>query len=47
MKNLEDVAGITIEEGELAVFEPLGGRRYRYRGQLPASAWSELVAQLG
>lgn len=47
VKNLEEVAGISIEEGELAVFEPLGGRRYRYRGQLPASAWPELVKQLG
>ena len=47
VKNLEEVAGRSIEEGELAVFEPLGGRRYRYRGQLPASAWPELVEQLG
>lgn len=47
VKNLEEVAGRSIEEGELAVFEPLGGRRYRYRGQLPASAWPALVEQLG
>ena len=47
VKNLEEVAGRSLEEGEFAVFEPLGGRRYRYRGQLPASAWPELVEQLG
>ena len=47
VKNLEEVAGRSLEEGELAVFEPRGGKRYRYRGQLPASAWPELVEQLG
>ena len=47
VKNLEEVAGRTIEEGELAVFEPLGGRSYRYRGQLPAGIWPELVDELG
>jgi phosphohistidine phosphatase SixA len=47
VKNLEEVAGITIEEGELAVFEPLGGRRYRLRGRIPAELWPRLVEQLG
>ena len=46
VKNLEEAAGRTIEEGELAVFEPLGGRSYRYRGRLPAGIWPELVEQL-
>jgi phosphohistidine phosphatase SixA len=47
VKNLEEVAGRTIEEGELAVFEPLGDTSYRYRGQIPANLWPELVDELG
>jgi phosphohistidine phosphatase SixA len=43
VKNLEEVTGRTIEEGELAVFEPLGGTRFRYRGRIPADVWPELV----
>ena len=46
VKNLEEAVGITIEEGELAVFEPLGGTRRRYLGHIPAGAWPELVEQL-
>jgi phosphohistidine phosphatase SixA len=46
VKNLEETAAISIEEGELAVFEPLGGTRYRYRGRLPASAWPQLAEEL-
>jgi broad specificity phosphatase PhoE len=46
VKNLEEVAGRTIDEGELAVFEPLGGTSYRYRGQIPATLWPELVDEL-
>jgi broad specificity phosphatase PhoE len=48
IKNLEESApDIAIEEGELAVFEPLGGTRFRFRGQLPADVWPDLVEQLG
>jgi phosphohistidine phosphatase SixA len=47
VKNLEEAAGRTLEEGELAVFEPLGDRSYRYRGQIPATLWPELVEELG
>ena len=45
MKNLEETATISIEEGELAVFEPLGGARYRYRGR--TSARPQLAEELG
>ena len=45
IKNLEESAGRSIEEGELAVFEPLGGTGYRYRGRIPASLWPDLVEQ--
>ena len=46
VKNLDETAAISIEEGELAVFEPLGGTRYRYRGRIPASAWPQLAEEL-
>jgi phosphohistidine phosphatase SixA len=47
IKNIEAAAGISIEEGELAVFEPRGGTRFRYRGRIPAAAWPQLVEELG
>jgi phosphohistidine phosphatase SixA len=47
VKNLEESVGRTVEEGEIAVFEPLGGTRSRYRGRIPASAWPGLVETLG
>jgi phosphohistidine phosphatase SixA len=47
IKNIEETAAITIEEGELAVFEPLGGTRFRYLGRIPASAWPQLAEELG
>ena len=47
IKNIEASAGVSIEEGELAVFEPLGGTRFRYRGRIPAEAWPQLEAELG
>ena len=43
IKNLEESVSRSIDEGELAVFEPLGGMRSRYRGQIPASLWPDLV----
>lgn len=46
-KNLEAAAGISLDEGDAAVFEPLGESRFRYLGRIPASAWPQLVAQLG
>lgn len=47
IKNIEAATGLSIEEGELAVFEPRGGTRFRYRGRLPASAWPQLTEELG
>jgi phosphohistidine phosphatase SixA len=47
IKNIEAAAGVSIEEGELAVFEPLGGTEFRYRGRIPAEAWPQLVEELG
>lgn len=47
IKNIEAVAGVSIEEGELAVFEPLGGREFRHLGNVPPSAWPQLVERLG
>jgi phosphohistidine phosphatase SixA len=47
IKNIEASAAITIDEGELAVFEPLGGTSFRYRGRIPAEAWPQLVETLG
>lgn len=46
IKNIEAAAGIEIEEGELAVFEPESGNRFRYRGRIPASAWPHLAEEL-
>ncbi len=34
---------VEIEEGDAAVFEPLGDSRYRLLAKLPASAWPQLV----
>jgi phosphohistidine phosphatase SixA len=45
VKNLEEVAGVSIAEGELAVFEPLGGRRYRLRGRIPPELWPHLLEE--
>lgn len=47
IKNIEAAAGISIDEGELAVFEPRGGTSFRYRGRIPAEAWPQLVEELG
>ena len=46
IKNIEAAADVSIEEGELAVFEPLGGTEFRYRGRIPAEAWPQLVDEL-
>ena len=47
IRNIEASADVSIEEGELAVFEPLGGTRFRYRGRIPPQAWAQLVGELG
>jgi phosphohistidine phosphatase SixA len=47
VKNIEAAAGVSIEEGELAVFEPLGGTEFRHLGDIPPSAWPQLVEKLG
>jgi phosphohistidine phosphatase SixA len=41
--NLEAATEVEIEEGDAAVFEPLGESRYRLLAKLPASAWPQLV----
>ncbi|HZG35519.1 MAG TPA: histidine phosphatase family protein [Gaiellaceae bacterium] len=45
VKNLEAAADLTIDEGDVAVFEPRG-TSFRYRGRIPASAWPQLAARL-
>ena len=47
IKNLEAAAEVSVDEGGLAVFEPLGGTRFRHLGSLPAEAWPQLVEELG
>ena len=47
IKNIEAAAALSIEEGELAVFEPLEGSRFRHLGNIAASAWPQLVEKLG
>jgi phosphohistidine phosphatase SixA len=42
---VEELVGIEIEEGEIAVFEPLGGTRFRLLGRIPVFAWPQLVEQ--
>jgi len=46
-KNLEAAAGVSLDEGDAAVFEPLGAGMFRYLGRVPASAWPQLAAELG
>lgn len=45
IKNIEAAAGISIEEGELAVFRP--GDEVVHLGDVPASAWPQLADELG
>ena len=47
IKNIEAAAQVSIEEGELAVFEPLGADDFRHLGSIPASSWPQLVDELG
>lgn len=41
--NLEAATKVEIEEGDAAVFEPLGDSGYQLVAVLPASAWPQLV----
>lgn len=41
--NLEAATEVEIDEGDAAVFEPLGRSRYRLVARMPASAWPQLV----
>lgn len=41
--NLEAATKVEIDEGDAAVFEPLGNSRYRLVARLPASAWPQLA----
>ncbi len=46
VRNLEAAAELEVAEGEAAVFEPLGGTRFRYTGRIPVSVWPQLVERL-
>ena len=46
IKNIEAAADVSIEEGEVAVFEPRGNGSFTYLGRIPASAWPQLVEEL-
>lgn len=47
VNNIEAAAEVSIEEGELAVFEPKGDGAFTYLGHVPASAWPQLADELG
>ena len=40
--NLEEVGGVTLEEGEAAVYEPLGDGEFELRARLMPGQWGEL-----
>jgi phosphohistidine phosphatase SixA len=42
---VEELVGVTLDEGELAVFQPLGGQGFRLIGRIPVFAWPQLVEQ--
>jgi phosphohistidine phosphatase SixA len=44
--NLEAAADVSIDEGETAVFEPLGGGEFRFAGRIPAAVWPQLADEL-
>jgi hypothetical protein len=47
IKTIEPIADVYLAEGELAVFEPQGGRRFRLVGRVPPRAWRAIVARWG
>ena len=44
--NLEAATRVEIDEGDAAVFEPLGESRYRLVARVPASAWPQLAERV-
>ncbi|HWG55493.1 MAG TPA: histidine phosphatase family protein [Gaiellaceae bacterium] len=46
VKNLEAAAGVSLAEGEMVVFEPLGGTDSRVVGRVPPEVWPQLVRRL-
>lgn len=44
--SLEAATNVHVEEGDVVVFEPLGGRRFRVAGKLPAAVWPHLVERV-
>jgi phosphohistidine phosphatase SixA len=44
--NLEAATQVEIDEGDAAVFEPLGGSRFRLVARVPASVWPQLVGRV-
>jgi broad specificity phosphatase PhoE len=44
--NLEAATEVEVEEGDAAVFEPLGAGRFRLVARVPASAWPQLVGRV-
>jgi phosphohistidine phosphatase SixA len=45
--SLQDAAGVTVEEGEAAVFEPRGAGQFRLLGRVPPEDWTTLVQAPG
>lgn len=45
-KNLEAAADMSVDEGETAVFVPLGGGGFRLAGRVPAAVWPQLADEL-
>jgi phosphohistidine phosphatase SixA len=43
VRNLEEAVGISLAEGEVAIFEPLDDDRFRLVGRLPANVWPQLA----
>ena len=44
--NLEAATDVEIDEGDAAIFEPLGDSEYRLVARIPASAWPQLVGRV-
>ena len=45
--NLEEVGGVTLEEGEAAVYEPLGDGEFELRARLMPEDWDDLPQEDG
>jgi phosphohistidine phosphatase SixA len=44
--SLEDATGVHVEEGDIVVFAPKGGRNYEVAGILPSAVWPQLVERV-